>query len=53
MYDVGLVGRMNRSTANRRMKGNQGNQNNTLMFVGRVLGHVWLYEERYFGGGGA
>ena len=21
-------------------------------FLGKVLGHVWMYEERYWGGGG-
>ena len=33
------------------MEGDCGDHTNILLFVERMLGHVWLYEERYWVGG--
>ena len=43
---------MSRSRKDRLAEGDLGNHENTLLFIGRLLGQVWLYGERERGGGG-
>ena len=44
---------MSGSRANQRKEGERGDHKNTLKFVGRVSGQVWLYRESESGGGGS
>ena len=43
---------MSGSRGDRKIEGERGDHKNTLLFIGRVFGKIWLYRERETGGGG-